>query len=415
MKKIIITVIIAATVLAFGGCGKTDKNVSSSKVSDTAATNVTVEEAAFTSIANVATYTGEVKASETVSISAKASATAKTVNVEVGDYVNAGDVLLVLDDTDYRTQYNQARAAYNQAVAQYNSITNGTAQQTTLQLESALNAAKIEYNNAKTNYENNKVLYDKGAISKTAYDAAYTRYENAQLNLNTAQSNYDLATGVVLGENAAAAKAAVESANVQIDAAQNAINNTVVYAPISGYVASRNTNEGQMVAQGVEIFVIKSTDTVDIEINVTESVVSDLATGEEAYVTVKSVNEEKITGTISNIAAAKDSYTGMYKVIVEVDGINTELKDGMIADVELTLDKTSEAVVIPAEALLEDADGNKYVYIAKDNKAERADVELGITTDSYAEVISGVSEGDKIVVSGKEYLSEKNNAIKIVD
>lgn len=414
MKRILITVLTIVTLFAFSGCGKKDEKVSSSNASE-AKTNVTVEGAEFTSISDVATYTGEVKASESVSISAKVSATAKAVNVEIGDYVNAGDILLVMDDTDYRTQYNQASAAYNQAVAQYNSITNGTAQQTSLQLESSLNAAKIEYNNAKTNYENHKILYDNGAISKSAYDAAYTRYENAQLNLNTAQKNYTLATDVVLGENAAAAKAAVESANVQVEAAQNAINNTVIYAPISGYIASRNTNEGQMVAPGVEIFSIKSTDTVDIEINVTESVVSNLQAGDRVAVAVKSVSEEKISGTISNIAATKDAYTGMYQVIVEVDGINTELKDGMIADVELTLDETSEAVVIPAEAILEDTDGNKYVYIAKGDKAERADIETGITNDTYTEVVSGVSEGDKIIVSGKEYLSEKNNAIKIVD
>lgn len=413
MKKILITVVILSMMLTVAGCGN-DKDASSDKISG-AATNVTVEEVKVDSISETAEYTGEVKASESVSISSKISATAETVNVEVGDFVNEGDVLLIMDDTDYRIQYNQAQAVYNQALAQYNSITNGTAQQTTLQLEASLNSAKIEFNNAKTNYENHKVLYESGAVSKSAYDTAYTRYENAQLNLNTAQSNFDLSTGVVLNENKAAAKASVDSAKVQVEAAQNALDNTVIYAPISGYVAARNTNEGQIVAPGVEIFSIKATDVVDIEVNVTESVISDLEIGDEACVNVKSVNDEKITGTISNIAATKDSYTGMYKVVVKVDGINTELKDGMIADVALTLDNNAKAKVIPSEALMEDSEGKKYVYIAVSGKAERKNVETGISSDTMTEVVSGLKKGDKVIVSGKEYISEKNNDIKIVD
>ena len=412
MKKILIAVMIASMVLSFSGCSN-DKDASSDNVAG--ATNVTVAEVKVDSISETAEYTGEVKASESVSISSKVSATAETVKVEVGDFVNEGDVLLIMDDTDYRIQYNQAQAVYNQAQAQYNSIANGTAQQTTLQLEASLNSAKIEFNNAKTNYENYKVLYENGAVSKSAYDNAYTRYENAQLNLNTAQSNYDLSTGVVLSENKAAAKASVDSAKVQVEAAQNALNNTVIYAPISGYIAARNTNEGQIVSPGIEIFSIKATDVVDIEVNVTESVISDLEVGDKAYVKVESVNNEKIPGTISNVAATKDAYTGMYKVVVEVDGVNTDLKDGMIADVELTLDNNAEALVIPSETVLEDSDGKKYVYIAVSGKAERRDVELGIVSDTMTEVISGVKKGDKVIVSGKEYISEKNNDIKIVD
>ncbi len=414
MKRTIIAVIVSVALVLFAGCSKNDKKASSVSDGNTA-TNVTVVEAELSSIENRVTYTGEIKASDTVSISAKVSATAKRVNAEIGDFVNEGDILLVMDDTDYRTQYNQARAAYNQAQAQYNSVTNGSAKQTTIQLEATLNAAKIEYNNAKTNLDNQKVLYDNGAISKVAYDAAVTRFENAKLNLGTAESNYNLTKDVVLAESAAAAKATLESAAVQVQAAQNALENTVIKAPISGYVASRNTNAGQIVAPGIELFVIKATNSVDVQINVTESVISSLEVGDKAYVTVKSVSEDEIDGEITNLSTAKDSVTGMYKVIVGITGDSAGLKDGMIADVSLALDRTEETLVIPSDAVLEDTDGKKYVYVAEDNVAVRFDVETGITTDEYAEIVSGIAEGDKVIVSGKEYLSEKNNAIKIVD
>ncbi len=414
MKKLTASALSLVLLLAVTGCGK-GREASSPKNVENVAVNVSVVEAQKTAIEDTVTYTGEIKASESTSVSAKASGTARVVYSEIGDYVNEGDILLQIDDTDYRTQYNQANAAYQSALAQYNSVTNGTAQQTKLQLESALNAAKIEYNNAKTNYENQKVLYDSGAISKTAYDGAVTRYENAQLNLNTAQSNYDLTVDVVLAESKASAKAALNSASVAVEAAQNALNNTVVRAPISGYIASRNANKGQMVSPGVEIFSIKSTQSIDANINVTESIIPNITVGTKAIVSVKAAGAENIEGTVSNVSPVKDAKTGMYAVSVAIDNVDGLINDGMFADITLTLKDSADALVIPSEAILEDEDGAKYVYVANGDNAKRADVTVGIITDEYTEIISGISEGDNIVVSGKDYLSDKNNKIKVVE
>ena len=412
MKRILIFLLGIAMMVSFSGCGKKETANTEKQIS---AVNVKIETAEETSIADVAVYTGEVKASASAGVSAKVSGTAKTVNKEIGDYVEAGEILAVIDDTDYRIQYNQALAAYNQVKAQYNSVTNGSSQQTKIQLEASLNAAKIEYNNAEINYNNQKILYDNGAVSKAAYDAAITRFENAKLNLETAQKNYDLTVDVLLDESATSAKAALESAKVQLEAAQNMLNNTVIKAPIAGYIAGRNANVGQIIAQGVEIFSIKATNTVDVQINVTESVVSYIMPGAKAVVKVKAAGEGSFDATVTNVGAVKDMQTGMYKVIVEVDGINSILKDGMFADVQITLNESAEAVVVSAEALMEDEDGTKYVYVAEDNAAKRVDVVTGITTDEKVEIISGVSTGDKVIVSGKEYLSDKNTDIRIVE
>lgn len=414
MKKFLIILTSFIMVISFTGCTKKSDKTQSDKAVSTA-TNVTVEVAAEDSISDVASYTGEIKASESAAISAKVSGNAKAVYVEVGDYVNAGDILVKIDDTDYRIQYNQAQAMYNQALAQYNSVSNGTAQQTELQLEASLNAAKIEYNNALTNYNNQKVLYEAGAISKVAFDQAVTRLENAELNLKTAQSNYDLTVNVVLDESKATAKAALDSAAVQLEAAQNAINNTTVRAPISGYIATRYANAGQMIAPGVEIFSIKSTSSVDVHLNVTESDIPYIKVGAKASVRVNAVSEEIIEGSVKNASAVKNAQTGMYAVTVQIEDSQDSLNDGMFADVEISLNESENAIIIPAQALLENEDGTKYVYVADGDTAKRVDVVTGIVTDEKAEIISGINAGDKVVVEGKEYLSETNNTIKIVE
>ena len=398
MKKIIASIVVITASLSLFGCGS--KEIS--KIQTETAVNVTVASPERMTIENTVTYTGEIKASESTSVSSKASGVASVVYKEIGDYVQEGETLLLIDDTDYRTQYNQAQAAYNGAVAQYNSIKNGTARQTKLQLESALSAARIEYNNAKTNYENQKVLYENGAVSKTAYDAAVTRFDNAKLNLDTAQNNYDLTVNVVLEESKTNAQAAVNTAKVSMQAAQNALSNTVVKAPISGYIASRNANKGQMVPAGVEIFSIKATQSVEAQINVTEAVISEIAVGTKAVVNVKSADAESIEGTVTNVSPVKNAQTGMYLVCVAVENADGKIKDGMFADITLTLNDSADALTVPSEAVLEDKDGTKYVYVASKNEAKRKNIKVGIINDKYTEVISGIGEKDKVVVSGKD-------------
>jgi len=374
--------------------------------------------------------------------------------------------------------YNQANAAYEGAVASYNSVINGTAEQTKLQLKSVLDAAEIEYNNAKQNYDNQKVLYEKGSISKTAFDAAETRFKNAEISYNTAKSNYDLALDVILEENKVnaqsgvnsaeaalnsaqagitsaqaalnsakagvsnadaalssakagvssaeaavssalagveSAKAMLDSAESAVEAAQNALNDTLVCAPISGYIAAKNINKGQMVSPGIEIYSIKATDSVEAQIDVTEAVIADISIGTKASINVKAAEKENLNGVVTKINPVKDARTGMYQVSINIENKDNTLKEGMFADIRLTLSDSENALVIPSEAIMEDKDGSKFVYVANDDKAVRADIELGIVNDEVTEVISGISDGDQIIVSGKEYLSEKNNKIRIVE
>ncbi len=375
IKKLTAILLILVMVVVVSSCGKTEKT--SSEVS---ATNVTVAEVKRQTIEDTVTYTGEIKASEHTSVSAKVSGTAKSIFFEVGEYVKEGDVLLQIDNTDYLTQYNQAYAAYTSAMSQS---------------KSAVATAQLEYNNAKINHDNQKVLYDSGAISKVAYDTAVTRFENAKINLN-----------------AATEQAGLNGARASLDAAQNALDNTTLRAPISGYISSKNANPGQMVTPGVEVFSIKNTDSVDAQIYVTESIISKINFETKAIIEVSSA-EKTLEGVVTTASPTKNTQTGLYDVRITIENSDASLKDGMFADITLTLSDSADALVVPSESVFED--GAKYVYIAENDTAKKVKVTTGITTDEFTEIVSGVKEGDKIIVSGKEYLSDKNNKIKIVE
>lgn len=410
MKTKVLSIICAALLVCSAGCGKNEEK----PIEADTAINVTVYKAKPTDIDHMVTYTGEIKALEETSVSAKATGTAQYVNVEIGDYVDAGTVLLSIDSSDYRLQYNQAKAAYNSAVAAYNSTTNGSMQQSTSQLKAAVDGAQLEYDNAKTNYDRMKTLFEMGAISQIEFDGAKTRLSSAELNLNTAKSNYDLTTNVLASETKASAQAAVDSAKAALDIAQNALNNTTVKAPISGYVSAKNINKGQLVAAGSPLFTIKNTDMVDAEINVTESMISYVRVGTKATVAVKSAQLDGIEGTVSVVNQVKNPQTGMYTVKVHINNSENLLKEGMFADVTLITEEMEDTIAIPSESIMQDGD-ELYVYTVNNDVASKSVITTGIVGDELTQILTGIKDGDFVVISGKEYISEKNNKVKIVE
>lgn len=463
-KKFMCLAVSAVLVLSAASCGKK----ASDEGEGSAAVNVTTKQAVIDNVERKVNYNGEISAGDYVSITSKVSAKTENIYVDEGDYVEAGAVLAVLDSTDLRLSYNQALASYNSAQASYDMTANASVKQAETSVNQALERAEIEYNDAVNAYNRQKELYDNdsstiaaqnalndaqsnlertrqlfemGAVSqveydnavtseqnaranldsvvssaKTALDTAKTRMENAELSLSSARENRDLQVGVTGKKTIASAKAAAESAKAALAIAENNLSNTKIIAPIAGYVASKNIEKGQMATPGVEIFSIKNTGYVDAEINVTESDIPYVAVGIPAEVTVKSADSTVISGTVSAVNPTKNEQTGLYSVKVSIPNEDGKIKAGMFADISLTLEISEQTVSVPTEAIMQDGD-EYYVFAASaDGKtAEKKVVKKGIENAEFTEIKSGVEAGDKIILKGKEYLSEKNNKIKITE
>ncbi len=431
----------------------------------TTATNVSVYETKKTDIASTVSYAGTLEAAESVSISAKVGANALSVPVAEGDYVNAGDVLLEMDKTDLQNAYRQAQASYNSALAGYNSVVNSSTVQAASQVNQALlsaqtaydqakanydrekslfdNASNIKlatqgYDDAKSNYDRIKQLFDMGGASQVELDSAYSALVNAEENLKTVKTTQSAALdaaaaaltnaennlktakqniGLTETSNKSSvetASASLQSAKTALDIASNNLANATIRTPISGYVSKCNVSRGQLVSPGIEIFVITNSNLVDAEINVTESVIPYMEVGGEATVSIPSAKKEGIKGTVTAVNPVKDPMTGMYNIKISIDNTDGELKVGMLCDVDLVLSKLSDIIKVPSEALIVSGD-EYFVYIAEGDKAKKVKVTIGIADEEYTEIISGVANGDSVIVAGKDYLSEKNNDIRVTE
>lgn len=514
MKKIIAVVSVAALVLSSVGCKKKEQT---QEIASNA-TNVTIYTAGTEYIENEVSYTGELKAAENTSNISKVSARVAKVNVEEGDYVNAGDILAELDATDIENSYKAALASYNSALASYNSVVNSATKQATTAAANNLSSAQLAYNQALDNYNREKSLYEEGStlrlaeqkyndataayerekelynndtslisarnnlktaedalenatqlyniggISKqdldnaqttvenlranletmksqrqASYDAAYSNAVSAEENLRTvrlnASASYDSAknaldnasnalktakeniglTDISNKSNIATANASLESARTALNTAEDNLANTKIRALSSGYIASKNATVGQMAAAGSELFSIKNTDSLMAEIEVTESVIPLIQQGTKAMISVQSANLEGLEGFVNVVNPTKNEKTGMYTVQINIDNKEHKLNIGMFADVSLITETSPNALTVPSDAILLTGE-ESYIYVASADgtRAEKRTVTTGIETDEYTEIVTGLSIGDRVIVTGQDYLSEDNNEINIV-
>lgn len=345
-------------------------------------------------------------------------------------------------------RYNDAKAAYEREKSLYESNTTLVSAQNAFntakdnydrmaQLYEMGGISKLEFDNAKVAYDNAAAAYETAKTSSSAaMDNAYSNLVSAEENLKTTRTSASAALdaakaaftnaenalanakqNITLTANAnAAAKetaaASVESARAAMNLAANSVKNATITAPISGYIAKCTATEGQMVAQGVECFVIKNTNILNAEINVTESVIPTINIGTKAFISVTSAKIDNLEGSVTLVNSVKNDQTGLYSVNIAINNDSGDLKAGMLADITLVTESLDGIIKIPSEALI-NKDNTYSVYIADGNKAKKVTVETGITDDEYTEITNGISSGDEVIVSGKDFLSEKNNEIKI--
>ncbi len=422
LKRIISVFISGLIILGLSSCGSKQETMEVSS-----AINVKIVTAKEKSIENNISYTGEIKAASSASVSAKVSGTVKSIKAELGDYVKEGDVLMTIDSTQYAQAYNQALANVEMAEASkanadaaYRTVSEGSSEQSKININQSVINAETQYNTAKDNYDRQKALYDIGAISKVALDSAKTSLDTAKLAYETALQNAELNNSVIIPRNEESAKGGVTQANaslkqarVALEIASTNLDNCVVRAPISGYITAKNVTMGQMASPGIELFGIKNSDMADVELNVTDSVISKITEDTKATITVKSAGLNKIKGSVTVVSKAKNDQTGMFTVKVAIPNEDGKIKIGMLADVSLVVDKAKNALAIDSSAII-NKNGKNFVYVAKDGKAVKKEVELGISNGEITEITKGLKEGDKVITDGKEFLSDKNNKIKIV-
>jgi membrane fusion protein (multidrug efflux system) len=182
------------------------------------------------------------------------------------------------------------------------------------------------------------------------------------------------------------------------------IEKTEIRAPFNGTIGLRNISEGAFVNPSFLIATMQQINPIKIEFSVPEKYREFLKNGTEIFFTVTG-NSEKFIGTVYAIESKIDPVTRTVKVRAKSNNDKGMLIPGAFAKVELILEKVENAIVIPAQAVIPEMQGQK-VFLIKDGKAKSTPVELGIRTDADTEIISGIASGDTLAITGLLQLRE---------
>lgn len=311
---------------------------------------------------------------ETIMVGSAAKCTAVYKNA--GDSVAAGDVICTLDLGSTIANYNSARISYNSAVQSYNDQKSILTKQVKL---------------AEDNVANIRALFEIGAASQLEVDQAQISYESAVAGMNSALAQ--LEAGIQ------SARSGLEQLGLVMDNVDMSGN---VIAPISGTLTSLNVSEGGFSSTSLPVAVIRGAEQMKITTSVSEALVPQLASGDEATVYVSSA-DKTFTAAIKSVDRSANYQTQLYTVVLTVPADVTGLISGASAEVTFHTNVSENTIVIPTEAILTGTDG-QYVFVAENGLARRCVITTGLTGNGVTEVLSGVQVGEQLVTVGQAYL-----------
>ena len=182
-----------------------------------------------------------------------------------------------------------------------------------------------------------------------------------------------------------------------------------VTAPCAGTVTAVNLVRGGMASSAQPAVVIAENGAVEVAASVAEDVYMDIRKGDNAGVVISALSDDMVNGTISEVPAAANAQTSLYDVSVSLPA-DVKPPIGAFATVTFYTDRRSDTISVPTEAILTGADDEQYVFVvdtyAEGDTAVRVTVETGLVSNTDTEILSGLAEGDRVVVKGQSYLSD---------
>ncbi|NOT49102.1 MAG: efflux RND transporter periplasmic adaptor subunit [Acidobacteria bacterium] len=431
-----ILAITALSAVGLTGCGSSANSATTANTNNQPAiVDVTTAQAVVKPIPTYIEATGNLASDAQSDVAPAVSGKIAEVNFDIGSYVNQGDVLVRLDSRDAAIKLDQAKAQVEQqrkAVGQAEAnvdqaIANlrqtqarlGVKDGETFQIKdfSQVKSITAQLELAEKELKRAERLLETGDVARTIYDQRKSQRDSLLGQLDEARSNAAVAikaigtaqAGVDTAKAAAAsARAAIATLEAQVATAQKAVTDTVIRAPISGYVSEKVADVGEYISPSTpnsKIATIVRTSTLRLRIDVPEAAVGKIATGQGISLQTSAYPDRNFAGTIARISPSVN--TTARTMIVEAEVQNSEglLKPGQFATVRVTQSKPEPAVMVPVKAVKTVGDTNS-VFVIKDGAAREQFVQLGLLENDMIQVKQGIIEGDQVAVGNLGALTD---------
>jgi len=396
-------VLAALAALAVAGCGP------SKEAAQQSVKNVTVAAATRSAIAISLEYPARIRPRQEIVVSPKIAGRVASVKADVSQMVRRGDVLFTLEANDNEAQVRQARAALESAKANLTRTSDSSLSSQVIQAQAAVKQAQVQYDDAKDIYERTQKLFTDGTASRQQLDSMKAKLDSAGIALDTARQNLSLIQDRGGPQSTGVASTQVDQAQATADLAESQLRNTVITSPITGLVATRNVDPGELVSSAVPAFVIIDVSSMTAETSVEESMVEKIHKGQTVPISVDAAGGESVRGIVDTISPAADPRTQGYVVKVKIANPAATLKPGMFARVSFPVENRENVVVVPNSAVVTET-GVDYVYAVVQSDGgtvvKKTAVRTGISDEAVTEIASGLETGMLVVTEGQSFLND---------
>lgn len=367
-------------------------------------TTVETQKATLSTLTQKVSATGKIQPELEIKLSSEVSGEIIELPVKEGQMVQKGDLLVRINPDIYQSVLKRSAASLETVRA-------------------SLQQSEATLKEAEASYQRNKQLFAKGVISKSEWDKAVSAYEVAKASRESAHFN-------------------VQSAMASVSEAQDNLKKTVIYAPTTGTISKLNVELGERVVgtiqmSGTEIMRVANLGSMEVEVDVNENDIVKVNIGAPVQIAVDAYLKRIFKGSVTNIANTANATTSVdqvtnFKVKVHIDDTSysdllqgkpfgySPFRPGMTATVDILTQTKKNVVVAPISAIVvkkrseigpntpkEDADKRlEAIFVVKDGKAILRAVNTGIQDNTHIEILSGIAEGDEIIVGSYNVISK---------
>lgn len=421
--KTLIGIFIASS---FSACSKTEsaserrENSNVTRANENAAVSVTVDKSVGREIPAFVQATGSLIADETSDIAPKAAGKVVNVSANVGQFVRQGSVIARIDDKDARLRLAEAQAGVTQAVAGVRQAEarlglspNGTFNATAIPEVRAASASYeqtvAELRQAEANEKRYRELVETGDVSLVVYEQYRTQRDTARARLNAAKQALEAASNAARQNNQAikSAQAAVEAARTQVGTAEQAVADTIIRAPFSGFISSRPVAVGEYVTSATPVATLLRVNPIKLQIQVAEADVPFISIGRAISIEVDAYKDRKFSGAVTAVNPAIDPTSRAAVVEAAIENGDNALRSGMFATVRINREGGSSGVFVPKTAVFNDESTQSYrVFVIRENVAKLRVVQLGTEENEFVQIINGVSPDEIVATNNLAQLYE---------